>query len=120
MPREISELITKFNMTGASRELLLEAVTHRSYAAEHSLKYNNQRLEFLGDAVLQIIITEYLYNRFPDKKEGQLTKMRSALARQVAFAELARKMSLDEYMRMGKGEKKKQRGEARFNTLRRI
>ena len=59
-----------------------EAFTHRSFAVERRIDYDNQRLEFLGDAVLELILTEYLYSRYPACREGELTKMR-ALCRQT-------------------------------------
>ena len=116
MPRDISELLKIYNFEVNNKKLLLEAMTHKSYSAEHNIDYDNQRLEFLGDAVLQIILTEYLYSRYPGEQEGKLTKMRSALARQAAFAKLAEKMELSEYMRMGKGELRSN-GHQRTSTL---
>lgn len=85
--------------------LLREALTHRTYAVEHHLKYDNQRLEFLGDAVLEIIHTEYLYHRYPDLPEGDLTKIRSALACEATLAEIARHLELGKYLLIGNGEK---------------
>ncbi len=104
MSKDFSELLRFLNIDFRNKKLIVEAMTHKSYSAENDLSYNNQRLEFLGDAVLQIIITEYLYTRYPQEQEGKLTKMRSALARQAAFAKLAKKMDLGVYIRMGKGE----------------
>jgi len=88
----------------ACPDLLREAMTHRSYSAEKSLDYDNQRLEFLGDAVLEIILSEYLYRRYPDSPEGMLTKMRAALVQQEALAGMARQFQLDRFLRMGRGE----------------
>jgi len=85
-------------------DLLREAMTHRSYSAENELKYDNQRLEFLGDAVLEIILSQYLYQRYPDSPEGLLTRMRAALVQQEALATIARKLQLDRFIRMGRGE----------------
>ena len=64
------ELKKRIGYTGDSNQRLVEAITHRSYAVENNLKYDNQRLEFLGDAVLELILTEYLYDRYPDAPEG--------------------------------------------------
>lgn len=116
MAKDISELLGRFNFEINERALFLEAMTHKSYSAENNLKYDNQRLEFLGDAVLQILLTEYLYLRYPEEQEGQLTKMRSALVRQEAFAKLAKDMHLDEFMRMGRGELRNN-GQSRKSTL---
>ena len=116
MSKDISELLSRFNFEIKDRSLFVEAMTHKSYSAENNLKYDNQRLEFLGDAVLQILLTEYLYLRYPEEQEGQLTKMRSALVRQEAFAKLAKDMHLDEFIRMGRGELQNN-GQSRKSTL---
>jgi ribonuclease-3 len=100
----IPELEKKLNYQFENKSLLKEALTHRSYAAEKELDYNNQRLEFLGDAVLEIIVTERLYFLYPKALEGDLTKMRSALAQQEALATMASELELSEYIYMGKGE----------------
>jgi ribonuclease-3 len=91
--------------TFENKKLLAEALTHRSYATEKNLDYDNQRLEFLGDAVLEIIITKYLYNRYPNEPEGNLTKMRSVLANREALFEFAKLIQIEEHLRLGKGEK---------------
>ncbi len=100
--------ISKFKYTLGydfkDKDLLKEALTHRSYAVERNLTYDNQRLEFLGDAVIEIILTEYLFNRYKDNPEGQLTKMRSALVKQGTLADLARDLNFGDFLRMGKGE----------------
>ena len=90
----------------ADREIphLAEAFTHRSYAVENGLNYDNQRLEFLGDAVLEIILTEYLYDLYPEMNEGDLTKIRSALAKEGTLAELAVQQNLGGFLRIGHGE----------------
>jgi ribonuclease-3 len=97
-------------------QFLIEAITHRSHAVETGLSYDNQRLEFFGDAVIQIIITEYLYCRYPAHDEGQLTKMRSALNQQNTLANFARSISLGNFIRLGKGEFKAN-GHERNSTL---
>lgn len=88
--------------------LLLTALTHRSWLNEHrklrGLEHN-ERLEFLGDAVLELVTTEYLYHNF-DEPEGVLTNWRSALVKTESIGEAARKLGLIEMMRMSKGEKK--------------
>ena len=85
-------------------QLLKEAVMHRSFASENNLKYDNQRLEFLGDSVMQIILTEFVYKKYPDFAEGMMTKIRSAMADQSSFARLARILCLGEFIMLGKGE----------------
>ena len=104
MPEDIEKLKKKLGLTFRDPHLLKEALTHRSYAVENKLAYDNQRLEFLGDAVLEIILTEYLYAVYPEADEGVMTKMRSALAQQEAIAKLARELELGRYMFIGRGE----------------
>jgi ribonuclease III len=86
--------------------LLQQALTHRSYINEHgddSIS-DNERLEFLGDAVLDFLVGDMLYQRFPDMPEGDLTRLRAALVRTESLAELARDIGLGQALRMGKGE----------------
>lgn len=105
MERNLAVLMETLGVEAGNKSVFIEAFTHKSYSAERGLNYSNQRLEFLGDAVLQIIITEYLYNRYGDCDEGRLTKMRSAMARQQALAALASDLELGQYVRLGKGER---------------
>jgi ribonuclease-3 len=85
----------------AAPGLLKEAVTHRS-AGSH----NNERLEFLGDAVLGYVIAEWLFHRFPGATEGQLSRLRASLVKQSTLADVARQLSLGDYLRLGSGELK--------------
>ena len=96
--------------------LLARALTHRSYASEKKLGEDNQRLEFLGDAVIQVVITEHLYQLYPREREGKLTKLRSALVRKDALAAAARHIGVGEYVMMGKGEMESE-GYDRESTL---
>ena len=105
MPEDIEKLKSKINYNFNDKALLREALTHRTYAVENSLTYDNQRLEFLGDAVLEIILSEYLFRLYPASKEGELTKMRSAMVNQESLAKLAQNIELGEFMITGKGEK---------------
>jgi ribonuclease-3 len=84
--------------------LLLRALTHRSYAYENGGRPNNERLEFLGDSVLGLVVTDSLYAAHPDLAEGQLAKLRAAVVNMRALAEVARTMSLGEYIFLGRGE----------------
>ncbi|MBN2449113.1 MAG: ribonuclease III [Lentisphaeria bacterium] len=85
--------------------LLCQSLTHPSRSAESTLpEPDNQRLEFLGDAVLQLVATELLYCRFPEMGEGELTKVRSALTNEQALASFAEALGLGEALRLGKGE----------------
>ncbi len=85
--------------------LLSRALTHRSYINEHpEALEDNERLEFLGDAVLDFLSGAWLYNHFPEMAEGELTRMRSALVRTEQLAEFARALSIGPAMRLGRGE----------------
>jgi ribonuclease-3 len=94
------------NLTFADKTLLQRALTHRSYLNENP-EYpleDNERLEFLGDAILDFITGEYLYHRFPEMAEGQLTNLRSALVRTEKLAEFAVTLDLGQYLFLGRGE----------------
>lgn len=93
-----------FLKTMPRQELLKEAYTHRTFAVEHNLTYDNQRLEFLGDAVVDTILSEYIFLLYTDLPEGDLTKLRSALVCESALAQLARKINLADDLRIGHGE----------------
>jgi len=85
--------------------LLSRALTHRSYLNENpEALEDNERLEFLGDAVLDFLVGAWLYNHFPEMAEGELTRMRSALVRTEQLAEFAREINLGAAMRLGRGE----------------
>ena len=85
-------------------DALLQALTHRSYAYENGGLPTNERLEFLGDSVLGIVITERLYRDFPQEPEGQLAKLRAAVVNTQALADVGRGLGLGTYLRLGKGE----------------
>jgi ribonuclease-3 len=87
-----------------TRKLLVEALTHRSYRAERGLDYDNQRLELLGDAVVQIVLTEYLFHRYTEDDEGRLTRMRASLVQRETLANFARIIGLGNFLRLGRGE----------------
>ena len=97
----------KLGIVFQDKSLLDIALTHRSYLNEHkevSLQ-NNERIEFLGDAVLELIISSYLFKEYPNKPEGDLTNIRAALVRTESLAEESRNLGIGEYLRMSKGEK---------------
>lgn len=85
-------------------DLLVLALTHRSFAHEAGGIPTNERLEFLGDSVLSIVTTEWLYRTYPDKSEGDLAKIRAASVSQTALAKIARSLQLGQYVLLGKGE----------------
>lgn len=85
--------------------LLCRALTHRSYINEHpEALEDNERLEFLGDAILDFLVGEYLYQHYPEMPEGDLTRMRSALVQSEKLADFARKIELGKAIRLGHGE----------------
>lgn len=83
---------------------LAMALTHPSYAQEKNFTHNNQRLEFLGDAVLSFVVAEYLYNNYQDKAEGELTKIRARVVCEKSLLNVADKINLGKYVLLGKGE----------------
>jgi ribonuclease-3 len=85
-------------------ELLEHAFTHRSYAYENGGLPTNERLEFLGDSVLGVIVTESLFRNHPDLSEGRLAKLRAAVVNMRALAGVARDLKLGKYLRLGRGE----------------
>jgi len=87
--------------------LLLEALTHRSYLNEHKdARAHNERLEFLGDAVLELAVTHFLYEKYPNKPEGDLTAFRASLVNTVSLAETAEQIGLNDMLLLSKGERK--------------
>ena len=84
-----------------NRDLLMQALTHRSYGAHH-----NERMEFLGDGVLNFVIASLLFDRFPGTDEGDLSRMRANLVRQATLADIAGRLELSDHLRLGEGELK--------------
>ena len=103
--KEFADFQAAIGLENLEMPHLAEAFTHRSYAVENHLTFDNQRLEFLGDAVLEIILTEYLFELYPAMNEGDMTKIRSALVREQTLAELAAKLNLGKSLRIGHGER---------------
>jgi ribonuclease-3 len=83
-----------------NEKLITEALTHRSYSKE----FNNERLEFLGDAVMDLIVGEYLFFLFPDKEEGFLSKLRAALVNEESFTKLAKELNLGKFLKLSNAE----------------
>jgi ribonuclease-3 len=108
------QLGVKFN----NKDLLTQAFTHRSYVNENvKLPHgHNERLEFLGDAVLELIVTDYLYENYPNQNEGELTAYRSALVNAVIISEVASEINMNDYLLLSKGESKDM-GKARMYIL---
>lgn len=105
---ELSRLEKILGVTFAQKEHLLSAITHRSYLNEHrgATQDHNERLEFLGDAVLEIVVTDYLFAKYPEKPEGELTAVRAALVNTSSLSDAAGKLGLNDFLLMSKGEAK--------------
>jgi ribonuclease-3 len=101
-----------------NKDLLRQAFTHRSYINEHKgLGWeHNERLEFLGDAVLELVVTRYLYDKYPDKPEGDLTSFRAALVKTTTISDAASDFGMEEFLLLSKGESK-DKGRARQYIL---
>ena len=106
--RDIKDLETKAGYTFQNAELLNLALTHSSFANEHKYEkmQDNERLEFLGDAVLEVISSEFLFLNYPDMSEGEMTKLRASLVCEPTLAVCARELKLGEHLRLGKGEER--------------
>ncbi len=105
---DLKYLEKKIDIVFKNKNLLQEALTHRSYLNENSSweTSHNERLEFLGDAVLELAVTENLFSRFSEYTEGQLTSLRAALVNYQAIAEVARNLNLEEFILLSRGEAK--------------
>jgi ribonuclease-3 len=103
---DLTELEETLNITFKDKTLLQRALTHSSYLNENPvfLLEDNERLEFLGDALLDFITGEHLYHRFPEMREGQLTSLRAALVRTETLARFASQLELGRYLLLGRGE----------------
>lgn len=102
------DLSEMFDIHFTKHELLDEAFTQASYVNEHphqGLKFY-ERIEFLGDAVLQLVVSEYLYKRYPEMPQGKLTRLRAAMVCEASFSDFAKECHFDRYIRLGKGEEK--------------
>jgi ribonuclease III len=108
----------KLGLDFKNKDLLIEAFCHRSYLNENPKFYlpHNERLEFLGDAVLELIVTEYLYKKYPEKNEGELTNWRAALVNAKILGDLARELEFNDFLLLSKGEQK-ETGKARQYIL---
>ncbi|MFC3913195.1 ribonuclease III [Pseudaeromonas sharmana] len=101
MTDKLNRLLNKLGHQFADADLLKRAITHRSAGSRH-----NERLEFLGDSILSLVIAETLYHRFPEVSEGDMSRMRATLVREKTLAELAREFELGDYLILGPGELK--------------
>lgn len=108
MQKDLQAFQTHIGITFRDQILLKQALTHRSYLNEHrsETQGHNERLEFLGDAVLELVSTHFLYKKFPEKPEGDLTAYRAALVNAVTCAEVANALGMNEFLLLSKGEAK--------------
>lgn len=104
--KDFAEFESVLGSTFKNLELLKIALTHRSYLNEHPgwQKEHNERLEFLGDAVLELVVTEYLYKQFPEKPEGELTSLRAALVNAQMLGSLASDLGFNGFILLSRGE----------------
>lgn len=112
--KDFSKLEKKLGLDFKNKDFLTQAFVHRSYLNENPGFHlrHNERLEFLGDAVLELIISEYLYEKYPDKAEGELTNWRAALVNAKMLAQVAQEIGLNDFLLLSKGEAK-ETGKAR-------
>ena len=105
---DFQELAKKIEVDFKDISLLKRACTHRSYLNENKAAglEHNERLEFLGDAVLELVVTSFLFRKYPNKNEGELTSYRSALVNTHSLSKVASHIGIDEYLLLSKGESK--------------
>lgn len=117
--KDFSSLEKEIGVKFKDIDLLKQSVVHRSYLNEHPQfgLHHNERLEFLGDAVLEIIVTEHLFKNYPDTPEGDLTNWRASLVNSKMLAIVAREIGLEKYLYLSKGETKDGNSKARQYIL---
>ncbi len=101
MRKPLNQLESQLNLSFRSKSLFKQALTHRSADSQH-----NERLEFLGDSIVNFVIAEALYHKFPGAKEGDLSRMRASLVCQKGLAVVAKRLALGDYIHLGSGEMK--------------
>jgi len=103
--KNLSELEKKIDLVFKNKDLLILAFVHKSFINEHTEeKVYNERLEFLGDAVLELSVTQFLYHNYPDQPEGQLTSWRSALVKGKNLAKVSKNLELGQFLLLSRGE----------------
>lgn len=105
---DLTKLESILGASFTDQDILKSAITHRSYLNEHrdATWDHNERLEFLGDAVLELVVTDFLFKKYPDKPEGELTAVRAALVNTVSLAAASEALGVGEFLLMSKGEAK--------------
>ncbi len=118
MTKDFSLFEKSIGIVFKNKDLLRHAFTHRSFINENKgqIREHNERLEFLGDAVLELIVTDYLFNKYPEKTEGDLTSYRSALVNSTTLAALATELGMNDFLLLSHGESK-DTGRARVYIL---
>lgn len=119
MTSDLSALQQRLGVVFKNEDLLKQAMVHRSYLNEHSdFPFDhNERLEFLGDAVLELIVTEYLFKKFPTEPEGELTNWRASLVNAKMLSSIASELNIEENLYLSKGESKDKDSKARQYIL---
>lgn len=104
--KDIEDFQSMIGYQFSDSQLLTKALTHSSYANEHRMSKfeNNERLEFLGDAVLEIVTSDFLYRKYEDMLEGELTKFRASIVCEPTLANFSKEIDLGDFLRLGKGE----------------
>ena len=105
---ELDKLEKILRIEFSNKDYLLTAITHRSYLNENrdATQEHNERLEFLGDAVLELVVTDFLFQKYPEKPEGELTAVRAALVNTVSLSDASQKLGVNDFLLMSKGEAK--------------
>ena len=108
MTIDFSKFEDKVGIKFKNKDLLKQAFIHRSYINENPALglWHNERLEYLGDAVLELVVTDHLFGKYPDKPEGDLTSFRSALVNSIMLSKLASNLDMNDYLLLSKGETK--------------
>lgn len=103
----MENLQKKIEYNFKNNDILLEALTHSSYANDNKIKHinSNERFEFLGDSVLSVVVSDYIFRNFPQLPEGELTRLRSSLVCEKSLFEFAKQINLGDYLLLGKGER---------------
>ena len=106
--KDFSLLEKKLNLKFKNKDFLIQAFVHRSYLNENPSfwLFHNERLEFLGDAVLELVVTEYLFQNYPQKPEGELTNWRAALVNAKMLAKIAKDLDFNDFLLLSRGETK--------------
>ncbi len=108
IPESLQKLADHIGVAFADPGHLLTAITHRSYLNEHreATQEHNERYEFLGDAVLELVVTDFLFKKYPDRPEGELTAIRAALVNTTSLADAATNLGINDFLLLSKGEER--------------